>query len=88
MARSKYIGVQAQFTNYSLRIENGDVINEDWGDENSGEFKRCICTICGEYLTEHQYKNGKLVEYNGERNIDFTYSLAHKICIEKSEKES
>lgn len=84
MARSKYIGVQSQFTNYALRVENGEVLNEDWGDENNTEFKRCICPICGEYLTEHQYKNGKLVEYNGEKSADFIYSLAHKTCIEKT----
>lgn len=90
MARSRYIGVNANYTHYSLVIEGKDsveTINDDWGDESGGEFKRCVCKICNEELTEHQYTSGKLVEYDEDPSGDLSYSLAHKSCVEKLKKK-
>jgi len=91
MGRSRYIGIKANFTNYSLVAEGSseyEEIHSDWGDESGGEFIRCACPLCNKELTEHQYKNGKLIEYHGKARRDLSYSLAHKECIEKLEIES
>jgi len=86
MAKSKYIGIQPNFANYSLVIEgskNLEEINSDWGDESGGQYRRCQCPFCHLDITENQYKTGKIVEYKEEPTGDLALSLAHKTCLDK-----